>query len=267
MKNKIINFFGGISKKKADMLEFKIKMLEDVLIKEMGKNKKIRSSFYYLCENLHNIGISKNEYQDIEIYKSNNKALGSLFAGLRWIVGRESSFNEENYDGLKLLIHKYIPAYNNMIQENKNILESKNYTECEELLLMMVSRVSDIEPLLIQVENMEQQQRASSNCSQIKKILVEFETGLKEEILRYAKNEILFSSKNNFNITVVSDDKLGILIFTQTEIYSSSKLQEEANKYFFYSINDMKKKGYSFDYKIIEKGYSFEVTNIKNKVK
>lgn len=265
MKNKIINFFGGIPKKKADMLEFKIKMLEDVLIKEMGKNKKIRSSFYYLCENLHKIGISKNEYQDIEIYKSNNKALGSLFAGLRWIVGRESSFNEENYDGLKFLIHKYIPAYNNMIQENKNILESKKYTECEELLLMMVDRVSDIEPLLIQVENMEQQQWASNNCSQIKKILVEFETGLKEDILRYAKKEILFSSKNNFNITVVSDEKLGVLIITQTERYNNSGLLEQAIEYFDCSIKNMRKKGYSFEYKIIEKGYSFEITGIKIK--
>ena len=260
MKNKIINFFGGIPKKKADAMEYKIRLLEEILASEREKNKKIRNSFFHLCDNLHNIDILKKEYQDVETYESNNKALGKFFESLRWIVEKESSFYEENYDGVKFVIDKCITEYSKMIQEGKKIVESKIYTECIEVLSMMERK----EHLPITLENKEQS-RVTSNCPQIKNILSEFGIGLKEDILRYAKKEILFSSKNNFNITVISDEKLGVLIITQTERYNNSGLLEQAIEYFDCSIKNMRKKGYSFEYKIIEKGYSFEITGIKIK--
>lgn len=46
MKNRIINFFGGVSKDRAEAMEYKIKMLEEVLDDERLKNKRIRTSFF-----------------------------------------------------------------------------------------------------------------------------------------------------------------------------------------------------------------------------
>ncbi len=262
MKNRIINFFGGVSKDRAEAMEYKIKMLEEVLDDERLKNKRIRTSFFYLCDNLTCIG---DEKLDIEVYEGNTKALGNLFRGLRWIVGRECSFENENYNDVRTLIDKYVASYEAIMVLNENILESREYRECEELLEKIATKVVNSEILKIEQRSIPEDKKENDSIINDNKILGAFKMEVLNLISKKAREEIWSSASGSFNIVTVSDEKLNILIITQTERYKNSKQLDEVAKNFNDSLNIMKKKGYSFDYKMIEKGYSFEVTNVKFK--
>lgn len=262
MKNRIINFFGGVSKDRAEAMEYKIKMLEEVVDNERLKNKRIRTSFFYLCDNLTCIG---DEKLDIEVYEGNTKALGNLFKGLRWIVARDCSFVNENYNDVRTLINKHVASYEAIMVLNENILESKEHRVCEELLEKVVLKVVNSEIMQIEQRSIPEDKKAIDSNINDNKILGAFEVEILNCISKNAREQIWSSASNSFNITTICDKKSNIIIFTQKERYINNNQVEDAMRYFNDSMQTMRKKGYSFEHKFIEKGYSFEITNIRKK--
>lgn len=134
MVNKFIRLLGGytledIQKAKEDTRAEAKKDMEQLEL----LNTKIRTIFFYTCDDLHKMGTSIDIEENKTLYFENIAIIGKTIGRLRFIIATKGAY-EKNYDLLSELIHICLKDYIDKLYFNEPIKKSNMESYCNELI-------------------------------------------------------------------------------------------------------------------------------------